>query len=82
MHTTPGRFSPDPDAPLLRTDIFSRMSDVELYRIRAPAARGEDAWTADQADVLFSTFYTRRTRGPVPAWLWDTTRAFVRQHAA
>ena len=86
MQTAPARYLTDPDAPLPRADIFSRMSDVELLaelrRIRALAARGEEAWTADQASELFSTFYAHRTHGRVPAWLWETTRAFVRQHAA
>ncbi|CAA9232719.1 MAG: hypothetical protein AVDCRST_MAG77-1096 [uncultured Chloroflexi bacterium] len=85
MQTAPARYSPDPDAPLPRADIFSRMGDVELLaelrRIRTLATRGEDAWTVEQAGELFSTFYEHRTHGRVPAWLWEATRAFVRQHA-
>ena len=77
--------APD-DAPFRRTDIFSRMGDVELLAelrsIRARASRCADAGTAEKAEELFTDFYDCRTHMRVPAWLWDTTRAFVRQHAA
>jgi hypothetical protein len=73
------------DAPHRRSDIFSRMSDVELLaelrRIRSQATRREDAFTADRAGSLFASFYEHRTQTRVPEWLWEATRVFVRQHA-
>ena len=73
------------DAPHRRADIFSRMSDVELLaelrRIRSQAARRQDGLTADRAGALFAAFYEHRTQARVPEWLWEATRAFVRQHA-
>jgi hypothetical protein len=73
------------DAIDLPSDIFSRMSDVELLAelrcIRALATRRSDAVTAAQAGDFFASFYAHRTQSYVPAWLWDATRAFVRHHA-
>ena len=86
MHLDPPRHLANPeDAPYRHTDIFSRMSDVELLaelrRIAALAGRRAEHQTADRADELFAAFYTHRTQARVPQWLWESTRAFVRQHA-
>jgi hypothetical protein len=73
------------DAFYYRPDIFSRMSDVELLAelrcITSLAIRREDAGAAEEARELFAAFYEQRTHGRVSDMLWDTTRAFVRQHA-
>ena len=66
-------------------DLIDRMSDVELMgELRGIAGRaderGEDG-TATQASELFTVFYACRLRAQVPAWLWEATRTFVRQHA-
>ncbi|HEX2037205.1 MAG TPA: hypothetical protein VHS99_23760 [Chloroflexota bacterium] len=67
------------------SDIFTRMTDVELLaelrRIAWRAAVSHDQATATQASALFETFYERRILSRVPAWLWDDMRAFVRRHA-
>lgn len=86
MLLEPPRHLVDADDALdCRPDIFSHMSDVELLAelrcIRSLAIKRGDSEAAAQAVDLFSTFYEQRVRGPVSAWLWDSTRAFVRQHA-
>ena len=79
--------SPEDDA-YLHTDIFSRMSDVELLaELRRIAARarggrgGADPHTAARATELFASFYAHRTQSRVPHWLFERTRAFVREFA-
>ena len=66
-------------------DIFARMGDVELMgelrRIASLAGQRGDLPTARQASTLFDAFYAHRLRRTVPEWVWEDSRAFVRQHA-
>ena len=63
----------------------TRMSDVELLgqlrRIVSQADQRRDHSTATQAGELVTVFSACRLRAKVPEWLWEDTRAFVRQHA-
>ena len=67
------------------TDIFARMSDVELMvelrRIAFLAGQRRNLPLVQRASELFDVFYAHRLRRTLPDWVWEDRGAFVRQHA-